>query len=463
MFSGSHTSCFQSRRGAVLIVAMLISAVIALMLGSYLSLNLTSTRLAFRSFQNHAAVNLVEAGAEEALWSFNRDNQGQADAWTGWSTSGSEAWKKFSGFDFTQNTTGWVKVYVSNTQPSSNDSPKIVALSSVNPPNSAPATRMMEITLRRRSYFANGLIAKDTITFNGNNATVDSWNSDPDNDPNTAPIDYDPDPSHGIRKDGGTVASLSVQNTAVLLNQADIWGYVYTGGAQPQVGNQGSIRGASTPAGVKIDPDRVATDFNAEFIPITSPLGGTTIPFIGSVLGVAGTTTSWRCSSLSLSGNSTLTILGDVTLVLTAPSGSSALSMAGNAQIIIPSGSSLTIYTEGDVNIAGKGLTNNNTQSVSFQLWGTNQSVAGQSIQVAGNGALRGIVYAPNSNVKINGNGDVMGSVVANTITLVGNAAFHYDEALANFGGNASFGVDKWRELTTPAQKATYDNKFSGW
>lgn len=463
MSPANPNSPFHSRRGAVLIVAMLISAVIALMLGSYLSLNLNSTRLAFRSFQNHAAVNLVEAGAEEALWSFNRANQGQADAWTGWVTSGSAAWKKFSGFDFTQNTTGWVKVYVSDTQPSGNASPKIVALSSVNPPNSAPATRMMEITLRRRSFFANGLVAKDTITFNGNNTTVDSWNSDPDNDPNTAPIDYDPDPNHGNRKDGGTVASLSVQNTAMLINQADIWGYVYTGGAQPQVGNQGSIRGETTPVAVKIDPDRISTDFNAEFLSITNPVGGTTIPNIGSSLGVAGTKTAWRCNSLSLSGNKTLTILGDVTLVLTAPSGSSALSMAGNAQIIIPSGSSLTIYTEGDVKIAGKGLANNNTQPISFQLWGTNQSLAGQSIQIAGNGALRGIVYAPNADVKINGNGDVMGSMVARTITLVGNAAFHYDEALDNFGGNATFGVDKWRELTTPAQKATYESKFNGW
>ena len=463
MFPPNSTSCFQSRRGAVLIVAMLISAVIALMLGSYLSLNLTSTRLAFRSFQNHAAVNLVEAGAEEALWSFNRDNQGQVDAWTGWTTSGSAAWKKFTGFDFTKNTTGWVKVYVSDTQPSGNVSPKIVALSSVNPPNAAPATRMMEITLRQRSYFSNGLVAKDTITFNGNNTTVDSWNSDPDNDPNTAPIDYDPDPSNGIRLDGGTVASVSVQNTAVLLNQADIWGYVYTGGAQPQVGNQGSIRGETTPVGVKIDPDRVATDFNADFLSVTNPTGGTTIPSIGPSLGVLGTKTAWRCSSLSLTGNNSLMILGDVTLVLTAPSGSSALSMAGNAQIIIPSGSSLTIYTEGEVTIAGQGLANNNIQPSSFQLWGTNQSVAGQNIQISGNGALRSIVYAPNADVKINGNGDVMGSVVARTITLVGNAAFHYDEALENFGDNSTFGVDKWRELTTPAQKATYENKFHGW
>jgi len=63
----------------MLIVAMLLAAVIALMLGSYLNLNLNSARQAFRSFQGYAAMNLVEAGAEEALWSFNRAAEGQAN------------------------------------------------------------------------------------------------------------------------------------------------------------------------------------------------------------------------------------------------------------------------------------------------------------------------------------------------------------------------------------------------
>lgn len=463
MTNRSHASSFRNNRGAVLIVAMLIAAIIALMLGSYLSLNLNSTRLAFRSFQNHAALNLVEAGAEEALWSFNRTQQGQPNAWTGWSTSGSSAWKKFTGFDFTQNTTGWVKVYVSNTQPSSNENPKVVALSSVNPPNTSPVTRMMELTLRRRSFFANGLIAKEAITFNGNNTTVDSWNSDPDNDPDTAPVDYDPDPDHGNRKDGGVVASISVQNTAMLVNQADVWGYVYTGGAQPQVGAQGSIRGEDTPEDVIIDPNRISTDFNAEFITVAAPDEGLPWIIVGPSLGVPGIKTVWRRNSLSLGGRDSLTIQGHVTLILTAPSGSSALSVTGRASIIVPDGSSLTIYTEGDIKIAGNGLANRNIQPLSFQIWGTNQTVAGQSIQVAGNGALRSIVYAPNADVKINGNGDVMGSIVGRNITLVGNAAFHYDESLDNFGGNSTFGVSQWRELTSPTEKALYENHFSGW
>ena len=70
-----------------------------------------------------------------------------------------------------------------------------------------------------------------------------------------------------------------------------------------------------------------------------------------------------------------------------------------------------------------------------------------------GNGVFSGIIYAPRGTVKVNGNGDVMGSVVANDITLVGDAKFHYDESLANFGGDNPFRVSVWKELTTAAQR----------
>jgi len=44
-----------AQRGAVLIVALMLMAIIALMLGSYLSLSLNSTRQAQRSFYGIAA------------------------------------------------------------------------------------------------------------------------------------------------------------------------------------------------------------------------------------------------------------------------------------------------------------------------------------------------------------------------------------------------------------------------
>ena len=79
-----------------------------------------------------------------------------------------------------------------------------------------------------------------------------------------------------------------------------------------------------------------------------------------------------------------------------------------------------------------------------------------QDIQIAGNGVLSALVYAPQGSVKINGNGDVCGSVIANDITLVGNAAFHYDESLAEMDGGNPFRISRWQELTSAADRATY-------
>ncbi|MBI2518718.1 MAG: hypothetical protein HYV95_17725 [Opitutae bacterium] len=446
-------------RGTVLVVALLIMAVIALGITSYLNLSLGSARLAKRGFSQTAAFNLAETGAEEAVWSFNRANAGAGDAWSGWATSGGVAKRAFTGFDLGGNTAGSVKVYVDNFAPAGNVRPTVVALSTVQAPGDPPVTKMIEVSLRRRSHFTAGLMAKDRVTFSGTRTSVDSWNSDPDNNPATEPVEYNEE----TRNDRGSVASVSVANTAMLVNQADIWGYVSTGGAAPQVGTQGSITGRSTPDGVQIDAARVATDFTATFPNVAAPEDGTLITKFEETLGTEHKATKWRSPSLSLNGKKTLTILGDVTLVITAGPGTHAIDVTGQASIIIAKDSSLTLYAEGDVLIAGNGLANDNLRPATFQLYGTNTHESGQSIHIAGNGKLSAVAYAPNADIQINGNGDVMGSVIGRSITLTGNAAFHYDESLVNLDTGMPYGISSWRELTGSGDRSAYADRFRGW
>lgn len=447
----------QRERGAVLIVTLIIMAVIALALGSYLSLNLGTSRLSRKSYQQNAAFNLAEAGAEEAVWSFNRAAIPSADAWDGWTAASPAAWHKFSGFDLGGNTEGSVKVYVSNTNPSAGESPTVVAMSTVESPGAGVATRMLQLTLGRRSYFGTGLVARETLRFNGTNPTVDSWNSDPDGDPSTPPIAYDP----SVRTDHGSVATMSAQDGALFVNMAAIWGHVATGGAPPDVGVHGSIRGVNTPANVTIDPSRVYADFVADLPSMSAPLDGTPIATVAATLGTAGQSTRWRLPGLDLHGNQTLTILGDVTLIITSITGN-AVSVTGNASIVVSARSRLTIHVEGNMIIAGNGLTNQNVQPNTCQIWGTCGSTSTQTIDVSGNSALKAIIYAPNADVKINGNSEVMGAVVARNIVLTGNANFHYDESLANYGVDTPFKVTRWRELTDGAERARWAGVFSG-
>ena len=445
-------------RGAVLIVALLIMAVLALGLTSYLSMNVNSARQAQRGFQQAAAFNLAEAGAEEALWSFNQANAGSGTAWNGWTILDPAARRTLTGFNL-GSATGSVKVHVDNHAPAGTARPTVVALATVSAPGTPDVTKMVEVTLRRRTRFSAGLLAKEAVTFSGMRASVDSWNSDPDNDASTPAVEY----GSGTRNDRGSVASVSVGTRSVLVNQATVWGYVYTGGAQPDVGRNGSITGRDTPVGVTVDSARVTTDFSAAFPDVSAPADGTSIVTLGSTLGTAGTATRWRTPGITLSGRQTLTILGDVTLILTSGSGARAIDVTGNAALIIPDGSSLTVYVEGNVLVAGNGLANGNVRPATCQIYGTNTSAAGQTIQIAGNGALRSAVYAPNADVKINGNGDVMGSVVGRSIDLTGNADFHYDESLQNLDSDMPYGMESWRELTTESARSAKSGLFSGW
>ncbi|HSI09175.1 MAG TPA: hypothetical protein VK985_11375 [Rariglobus sp.] len=448
----------RDQRGSVLIVAMLVTAMLALVLASYFNLSLTSSRQTRRTFDRNTAFHLAEAGVEEAVWSYNQTLAGSTDAWRLWDTDGMAAWRRFNDFTLTSGSTGSVKVYASNTAPTGSTRPSIIAESTVETNTIGAATQMIEVTLRRRSFFSNGLTARRTLAFKGTNTSFDSWDSDPDRNPATAPVDY----STAVRKDVNGIASASLDTTAVLVNQATVYGFVSTGGQSPKVGVNGLIGPFGTAPGT-LDSTRVATDFVANFPVFPAPTDGTYVSPLGTTLGTLGQTTRWRTPNIKLSGKQTLTILGDVTLILTAPVGTSALDMAGTSSIIIPAGSNLTLYAEGDIKIAGQGLANGNTQPASFKLWGTNTTETGQSITLTGKGALRAVVYSPNGDVALNGNGDMMGAVVARDITLTGNATYHYDSALADLEDNAPYGPASWRLITSSAERRSLSAHFQGW
>lgn len=444
------------QRGVVIVVTLLFGTLLAVALSTYVALNTHSLNMANRSFYGTEALNMAESGLEECVWSFNQAHAGDATAWNGWNTStGTAATRTFSDFALGPGATGAVKVYVDHYNPAPGVQPKVIAQATVTLPNSrGTVTKLVEIKMRRRSYFAAGLVAKNNIRFSGNTASVDSWISDPDNNPATAAVPF----TAGVRRDKGSVGGASVTST-ITIGNADIYGTAAVGGVSTSaisVGSNGRVGPFSTGNGVK-DPASVATDFAANLESVTNPAGGTVLASVGATLGTTGTTTMWRVPSISGS----LTVYGNVTLVLTAGSGVDAIDIEGTQGITLAAGATLTIYTEGDVKLGGNGLLNNNNDPSTFQIWGTSTSSFEQDIQVAGNGALKGIIYAPNGSIKINGNGDVMGAAVGKDVTITGNAAFHYDESLANWGVNTPYGIYKWRELRTAADRISYATQLA--
>ena len=468
-------SPFKTKRGSVLIVTLLLSAMIAIFITSYLQLSINALKFSNRSFYSNSAMNLVDTGLEQALWSINNNN------WTG---AGFAARSGHPGqyqgtfpsattyYDLSRGVEGQIKVWADT----SGSIPEVVAEAIVTLPGGGQIIKESEMYLQHRSYFDNGMVAKNSITFKGNNAMVDSWNSDP----NGTVVPY----SSSVAHDLGQVGSLDVQVNSIDVSNANIYGYAAVGGSSSSdisVGPQGMVGPYGTPNGT-IDPSRVTYDFTTNFPDVSAPTysslsqsytisaitGSTTLPRAGDNPSSDGKY-YYFTPSISLSGNTdTLSIAANskVVVVTTNTTGTTVSATGNQSGITIDTTSALTIYTAGNVNVSGNGILNGGAstanQPADFQLYGTRSASTAQggsneqSVSITGNGYLSGVVYVPNGNVTITGNGDVLGSVVGNSISLTGNANFHYDESLKNNNSSNLWSLSKWHELYSSTDRAAY-------
>ncbi len=457
-----------SRRGSLLVVAMLLLAGIGISLVSYLNIGQTNLRISNRAFYANAAINLAETGLEQAMWSINKAVDGDAAAWTGWTTDGSNAWRNFTGFTFDANSTGNVRVYVRNHTLAI--APVIIARATITPVQGGPIEKWIRVTLSKRSLFANGLVAKDVLTFSGGNASVDSYDS--------RLGAYDASLGGGAtnRYPRGSAGSGSVAVNSFTLSNSDIFGYVSIGTADYSgldVGPNGIIAGSFSATGGTIDYSRVTTDFTTNFEDTTAPTaagyaigsisGATSLPRGGDIAAADGKF-YYDVTSISLSGAASriLGIVGgnDVVIRITSTTGT-GVSVTGNASIQVNGGASLELYASNDVDIGGNGIANANDPAA-FQFWSTQtaSSAGTQSVSIHGNGQLSAVVYAPNADVTMNGggsSGSIYGAVVADTITVTGGSEFHYDEALSDMTDGNPFGIAGWTELTSATARSVYD------
>lgn len=492
----NHPSRPRRQRGSLLIVAMVFSAVIAVVLTSYIKMSSTALALSQRAFYANQAMNLTEAGLELAMAAINA-NTFPSTTWTA-INGGSDATATFSGttyFPSLPGATPSVKVYIRGYLGSS---PLVVAKGMVTPNagaaiGNAAVFKMVEISgLVQRSLFAKGLVGRNGLSFSGNNASVDSWDSNPTG---AAAGAYTPRAySAAVRDDNGSIAAVNVTATDAVGN-ANIWGTASVGGSSTSaitIGPQGSVGPFGTAAGVK-DANSVSSNFTANLPPVTAPTppsspyllsaitSSTTFPRVDSHGVVIDTPASdgkyyYSLPSITLGGNTdTITISPNakVVFLFTTASGDPAITIRGNsAAISTGAGSTLAIYTQGNIAISGNGIVNGNATNATdaVQIWSTNTSdpatnggTVAQSISITGNGSLACTCYAPNASISAKGGGNsgsIYGSFVGYSVTMTGNDAFHYDENLGRSGNAGYFNPTKWRELVTSDDRAPYASYF---
>jgi hypothetical protein len=468
----------QNKRGSALVTTLIFTGVLgAIIFPSYLKLTEVALDLSNRNFYSDAAFELAESGLEHAVWALNADYDGDSP-WSSWTTSGSDIYTTIDGFTYTGGIVGSVEVRILDY---TSDNPKVLTRGTIDFPGKPSVHRYMQAQFSSSALastggglFAYGMLARDTITASGGSA-FDSWNSDPDNDPSTPSVPY----SAGVRDDNVKIASASTDNNAISLGSSDVYGSAAIGsdsysGINVGWGGQVGPRDSSEwdpidttdlwmkdPPGWKVSTatGALTTGFTATFEDVSVPeevsptvTPAYTLPRTEQVLysnqwsswyqnqyvdtetiGEDGVSTQLQMDSLSVSGGATLTIRGDVTLVL-PQSGINTFQVIQGGSLVLADGANLTIYTAGNTEISGAGLVNQGAPK-NLQLWGTGEN---QTITFQGSGELSGVIYAPNADITLPGGTDLYGAVVGNAITMSGSGSFHYDESLVSLEGTSS-------------------------
>lgn len=422
-------SAIDRRRGSALLSAVVFSAVVLLVLGSYMYLSSTEYRISTRSYLFGASFNLAEGGIDLAIDALNDDDNG---GWiTGTDGDGSTYWARaFTGYDLGGNIEGEIRVVILDAE---TDSPEIYAEGRAKGHLVGDVSKQLYVNLTSGfTPFLNGFNSKEGVLLKGNNVIFDSYDS-----------------RNGLysslfnRNSEITVSTISVESDAVDVGNGDIYGYVATGGGDPDVGPKGSITTYAEPG--KIDESRITKDYYAEFPDVSAPAltsPSTSIARSGTITGGDYLIEDWE-----MSGGDKLFITGDTRIVVT-----DEISLTGKAEVHIASTATLEVYVQGDANIGGNGVLNASQKPEQLLVFGTNGTEGGQTMKIAGNGYLSAAVYAPNAYVELKGGGSsgrVYGAVVGFDAFLNGNSHFSYDEALEEFNlGGGVYEVDEWAELS---------------
>jgi hypothetical protein len=298
---------------------------------------------------------------------------------------------------------------------------------------SGQARRAVSATIGLKGAFDHAILTKKTLTLKSG-TIIDGYNSE-DLD------DKDVDVSIGSQS---TSDSSIILNSGVTVN-GDVFvaggdldtvikdlGATVTGGKY--ISAQEPLPTVTAP---KLDP-KAAIIAIGQTISLT-PANSGTYPSIDLEQLVDKKTKTTTPSILEVSG-------GDVVLYMTGD-----IRLKNSCEIVVKEGSSLTIYTDGNIQCDNGSSINMEAppeQAKTLQIYTTGQAV--QYLDIKAKSDFTGVIYAPNADVDIYAKGDAYGSIVANDFTYMAGGNFYYDEALSK-KSNANdeavqFVVTRWHE-----------------
>ena len=460
--------------GSALLLALFTAFIICITLSTYLYLVSNQNQTVLRSMAWNSAIPVVEAGIEEALTQLHFVGITNLVA-NGW--SGLQA----DGFYHKTNSLGNGFAYDVGIMPppaGGQDQPTIesvgyspaplnlagyystpwgMILGGTLVPQFTPSTpvtkRKVRVLAKRQTPMNYSNLAKGLIDLNGNNVRTDSFDSTSiDASTNKR---YDPLKA----RDHGDVATNSGIVNAVKAGNADIKGHVGTGpNGSVDIGSNGSIGDKAWVESGKTgsEPGWVTDDTNVDIPDVTDlgfdPNGLTTIK---NASGGQWPLNTGPAYDYILTAGNNYNIANFTGRIIIVGSGNvkvyvgSSFNLSGQDQIVVSEGTSLQLYVAApSAKFGGQGLSNMDTDAMSFQYYGLPTNTA---LTFSANAAFTGTIYAPEADFTLGGGGnntyDFVGATVTKTLTMTGHFNFHYDESLARRFPIRQYVVFSWNEI----------------
>ena len=442
-------------RGSALTITLLTCMILGAVLVASLSLIGTQQSLVCRSQNWNQAIVVAEGGVEEAMALLNSGVQAPNFAIFPWTSVGGGKFKNDTNRPASKFGTSYYEVYITNGLAGAN--PTIVSKGYVPGPVSSRAlSRTIVVQTRPRATFPvkGPMIVLQSFDSNGNNVGTDSFDS------TIGP--YNP----ATAGTNGDVVSLTTNANSIVIGNGKLQGAVRTppGGIQgvtATIGSNGSVGDAAWVDGGStgfqsghFQDNFSGSDFADATLPNVStwftPLGGTAPD--GLIYDNLLTSGNYQVADLTGS-----VYVGQSNTVLYVTSSISVGTGGGNTkrgfappQIHIAPGASLTIYMAGaTTTISGNGVVNDSAQAKNFAYYGLPSNT---TINLTGNGAFYGTIYAPQADFNLKGSGntstdDFTGASITKSTTMTGNFNFHYDESLINLTTLGGYDAVSWLEM----------------
>ncbi|HXI70991.1 MAG TPA: hypothetical protein VNN22_11615 [Verrucomicrobiae bacterium] len=259
--------------------------------------------------------------------------------------------------------------------------------------------------------FGGGITAKGKIQMSGG-AYLDSYDSA--NGPYSA----------GTARSNAVALTDSANFGAISLSGGYIAGVAATGpGGTITLSGSATIKGSTR------------NDANIQIDDVTAPVFSTystTLP-AGQVNGTnynfVATTGNYQVSTLNI-GSGKMVVNGDAVVYVTY-TGNNAVVVSGSGFIYITPGSSLTIYSAGNMVMSGGGIVNGNQDASKLTIYGLPTCT---QIIYSGSANFYGVVNAPEAAFTLSSPvAAAFGAFIVNSANLIGGGV-HYDEHLARGG-----------------------------